>query len=143
MTRIFSYTLATILLIGAYFVSAAPANNCDKYRITSPVVPFSATDGQCYLVSYDLSQVKGSHTISVDLYDSSTKKKVSTLIDNESTDGRISTSWFNMDVGKSHKSGKYYYHITFDNGKNCPSVKSPVIDVTYNKNSPPATCPTN
>ncbi|KAL9558208.1 hypothetical protein MBANPS3_001028 [Mucor bainieri] len=137
-----SFTLfksASILAFVATMVSAAPTSKdkCSSFRVTAPNTYFKTTAGQCYQVSYDFGGNTPSDRswISVDLYEYKTDKFINNLINKAKASG-ISTPWFNVDLGKYHKSGDYYYLVTY--GDSCKPIKTPYFHVEYNKNSPPS-----
>ncbi|KAL0080357.1 hypothetical protein J3Q64DRAFT_1245917 [Phycomyces blakesleeanus] len=126
-------------------VEAAPASTkvsaaCLGFRITSPVASgLKWTYGQCYSVDWDLgaSQVK---TIkSVDLYSSSTKKKIATEKSNVA--GTAGTSGnFPLLMGDDLESGNYYFQVNAvtASGATC-TLSTVAFNVNVNPNSPPVT----
>lgn len=140
-----SFTLfksASLLAFAAAMASAAPTSSKDKcngFRVTAPNTYFKTTAGQCYQVSYDFGSEPPSNRswVSVDLYEYKTDKFINSLVKKVKADG-ISTPWFNVDLGKYHKSGDYYFLVTY--GDSCKAIKTPYFYVDYNKNSPPSVC---
>lgn len=133
---------ASLLAFAAAMVSAAPTSSKDKcngFRVTAPNTYFKTTAGQCYQVSYDFGGEPPSNRswVSVDLYEYKTDKFINSMVKKVKADG-ISTPWFNVDLGKYHKSGDYYFLVTY--GDSCKPTKTPYFYVDYNKNSPPSVC---
>jgi hypothetical protein len=140
MSRTLFSLLVLFIIATATTVLAAPADACRGFRITSPTLSgLQWTAGQCYQVSYDIgaNPPSSSYTVSVDLYNASNNKKVASLVKNEPTSSIGATKPFNMDAPST---GTYYYLVIFNNGKGCAPKKSVTFHVTYNPNSPPATC---
>lgn len=138
MVALTVFKVASVLGFLSSFASAAPHKNvCSDFHITSPTSYFYSTAGQCYQVSYDFGGYPPSKRsdISVDLYEYGSNKFINHLVD-EKADG-ISTSWFNMDLGKYHKSGDYYYIVKYGD---CKPIKTSRFHVAWNKNSPPSNC---
>lgn len=135
---------ASLLALFSTLVSAAPAkkNQCYGFHVTSPYKYFSTTAGQCYQVSYDFKDgVAPSHPswVSVDLYEYKTDKFINSMVKKVPAKG-ITTPWFNVDLGSHKKTGDYYFLVTYG-GSGCKPIKTSNFQVTYNKNSPPSTCP--
>lgn len=135
------FKAASLLAFVSTMVSAAPASKdkCYGFHVTAPHSYFKTTAGQCYQVSYDFGGKPPSDRswVSVDLYEYKTDKFINNLVNKIKADG-ISTPWFNIDLGKHHKSGDYYYLVTY--GNYCKPIKTPYFYVDYNKNSPPSVC---
>lgn len=141
MVALIVFKIASVLGFLSTFASAAPHHKkdvCHDFHVTSPDSYFSATAGQCYQVSYDFwgNEPGKRSKISVDLYEYGSDKFIHNLVYKEEAKG-IATPWFNLDLGKYHKSGDYYYVVKYGG---CKPIKTPHFYIDWNKNSPPSDC---
>lgn len=104
------------------------------------------TAGQCYQVSYDLSNVISSledvkkAKISVDVYNADTNVKSSSVVIEESVNTFGGTKAFNLNAPVT---GAYYYLVSLIHGDNetrCEPKRTVTFEVNVNVNSPPAQC---
>ncbi|KAI9358197.1 hypothetical protein BD770DRAFT_388062 [Pilaira anomala] len=134
------FKTVSFLAFVSSLVSAQTVDNCDAFRVTSPIVFFTTTAGQCYEVSYDLgpNPPETPAPISVDIYEYGTGNFVSNVVNEAPTTNGITTPWFNVDLGETNRSGTYYFLVTYDE---CPPIATSPFNVIYNPNSGTATCP--
>ncbi|KAI8087704.1 uncharacterized protein B0P05DRAFT_531976 [Gilbertella persicaria] len=129
---------ASLLALVSSLVSAAPLDTCDYFRVTSPNTYFTTTAGECQQVSYDYSGPAPAPLVSIDLYEYSTDKFISSLVQNVTGTGPASP-WFNINLNGYNTTADYYFLVSY--GPGCDAIKTQNFHVLYNPNSPPAVCP--
>ncbi|KAG9295723.1 hypothetical protein G9A89_001740 [Geosiphon pyriformis] len=86
---------------------------CKQFRITSPIDQgLVLTNGQCYQISFDPGNGWINTVARVELLESSSNRVVSLLWSGQlRTFGKISTPYFNMNLGRNPQTGIYYYRV--------------------------------